>query len=218
MTTIDPRTGANFVEFYAPMIDALSDQGKEMRAQMEETIKGLARDTARLNAINRAHGFPLQENPFADFTFPTVEELIASSIKNEIAAEVDRENKKETQVYSVFKLDGEVVGMYLKDGVAFTIFDDGGIQSSAQNQADRLGLTFEERDEFVSGKMAEAIQKVYGDRLEVETFGYAEDAPLAGAYSEEVFGTENRYQELANMSSKMLMHPTSWAVMVERYQ
>ncbi len=108
--------------------------------------------------------------------------------------------------------------MYLKDATAYTMFDDSQLQAKAISEAKDKGLTFEDLDAYVSGKIEDRLKAKFGDRFEVENFGYSDDAPLAGEYSEQFFGKDSKFKDLQAMSSKLVMDPSFFAVMRERYQ
>ena len=197
MTSIDNRMGANFMEMFNPLVDFNSEKYQGLIKRVEEAEQGMI-DAGVLK--------------------PTEEEIAKNSAEGVIARESLRQKQKDTEVYALYKLDGEVVGMYLKDATVYTMFDDFDVRSEAVIEAKSKGLVFEEYDDFVSNKIEEFLKAEYGDRLEVKTFAYGEPAPFAGEFSDQFFGDDSKYEDLQAMNSKIVMDPSFFAVMTERYQ
>lgn len=204
MTSVDARPWSHLVQLYAVVETNPSEEMQGAAKSAQEAVEKASKASLSMGGEG--------------INLPTASEQALNDSQNKVAIETMREQQKDTEVYALYKLNDEVVGMYLKDATAFTVFNDANIQANAQREAHQMGLANEEFDAFVSGKMEDAFRAEYGDAFEVVRYGYDEEAPKAGEFSDELFGSGSEFEQLQNMSAKLLMDPAQWAVMVERYQ
>ena len=85
------------------------------------------------------------------------------------------------KVHTVWSVDGNVVGVHEVNGLTtFIAGPDVHASSSAKSEAQKLGLTGDALNEFVTRKITDALKAKYGDALEVSTYDDPATAPATG--------------------------------------
>lgn len=156
---------------------------------MSENPLSIPLDQATAIDLSKAKSVKLDgeaADKWAEIFKQNLQKVIGQSAE-EREAQIARQRAQEVE--TVYRVNGKVVAMSVRDGGStFASNADGQFSIQAYHQGQSYGLSGQQLDEFVSRAVMDAMKSKYGGALSVAEYQSGSGGPNAGEVKDEMFG------------------------------